>query len=80
LLIYYSFIHCLWKRCQIPAKGEKRNKAQLFEPPKSNIIVNVEVDETYERNEKQKIAKKLTVSKNHQPNGLIKLKILDNWL
>lgn len=27
-----------------------------FEPPKSNIIVNIEVDETYERNEKQKIA------------------------
>ena len=30
-----------------------------FELPKPNIIVNVEVDETYERNEKQKIAKEI---------------------
>lgn len=30
-----------------------------FEPPKPNIIVNIEVDETYERNEKQKIAKEI---------------------
>lgn len=30
-----------------------------FEPPKPNIIVNVEVDETYERNEKQKITKEI---------------------
>ncbi|GGB83229.1 hypothetical protein GCM10007424_24080 [Flavobacterium suaedae] len=29
------------------------------EPPKPNIIVNVEVDETYERSEKQKIAKEI---------------------
>jgi len=30
-----------------------------FELPKPNIIVNVEVDETYERNEKQKIVKEI---------------------
>lgn len=30
-----------------------------FEPPKPNIIVNIEVDETYERNEKLKIAKEI---------------------
>lgn len=30
-----------------------------FEPPKPNIIVNIKVDETYERNEKQKIAKEI---------------------
>ncbi|WP_119079746.1 hypothetical protein [Chitinophaga alhagiae] len=30
-----------------------------FEPPKPNIIVNIDVDETYERNEKQKIAKEI---------------------
>ncbi|KGE13708.1 hypothetical protein [Sphingobacterium deserti] len=30
-----------------------------FESPKPNIIVNVEVDETYERNEKQKIVKEI---------------------
>ncbi len=30
-----------------------------FEPPKPNIIVNVEVDETYEQEEKQKIAKEI---------------------
>lgn len=30
-----------------------------FKQPKPNIIVNVEVDETYERNEKQKIAKEI---------------------
>lgn len=30
-----------------------------FEPPKPNIIVNVEVDETYERSEKQKIVKEI---------------------
>lgn len=30
-----------------------------FEPPKLNVIVNIEVDETYERNEKQKIAKEI---------------------
>lgn len=30
-----------------------------FEPPKPNIIMNVEVDETYERSEKQKIAKEI---------------------
>ncbi|MEI5985124.1 MULTISPECIES: hypothetical protein [Sphingobacterium] len=30
-----------------------------FELPKPNIIVNVEVDETYERNEKHKIAKEI---------------------
>lgn len=30
-----------------------------FEPPKPNIILNVEVDETYERNEKQKIIKEI---------------------
>lgn len=30
-----------------------------FEPPKPNVIVNIEVDETYERNEKQKIAKEI---------------------
>ncbi|MCZ4245141.1 hypothetical protein [Pedobacter punctiformis] len=30
-----------------------------FELPKPNIIVNIEADETYERNEKQKIAKEI---------------------
>lgn len=30
-----------------------------FGPPKPNVIVNIEVDETYERNEKQKIAKEI---------------------
>ncbi len=30
-----------------------------FEPPKPNIIVNIEADETYERNEKLKIAKEI---------------------
>ncbi len=30
-----------------------------FEPPKPNIIVNIEVDETYERDEKQKITKEI---------------------
>ena len=30
-----------------------------FEPPKPNIIVSVEIDETYERDEKQKIAKEI---------------------
>jgi hypothetical protein len=30
-----------------------------FELPKPNIIVNIEVDETYEHNEKQKIAKEI---------------------
>lgn len=30
-----------------------------FEQPKPNIIVNIEVDETYEHNEKQKIAKEI---------------------
>jgi vacuolar-type H+-ATPase subunit E/Vma4 len=30
-----------------------------FEQPKPNVIVNVEVDETYERDEKQKIAKEI---------------------
>ncbi|KQT35748.1 hypothetical protein ASG22_01630 [Chryseobacterium sp. Leaf405] len=30
-----------------------------FEQPKPNLIVNIEVDESYERNEKQKIAKEI---------------------
>lgn len=30
-----------------------------FEPPKPNIIVSVEIDETYERDERQKIAKEI---------------------
>ncbi|WP_341837914.1 hypothetical protein WJU16_08605 [Chitinophaga pollutisoli] len=30
-----------------------------FELPKPNIIVNIEADETYEHNEKQKIAKEI---------------------
>lgn len=30
-----------------------------FESPKPNVIINIEVDETYERNEKQKIAKEI---------------------